>query len=56
MFTILVLLPNPNIVTAVNGIVATAFGNILFNLFYYNLSSKYITSLIGNTIVDLLMG
>jgi len=42
MFTILVSLPNPNIVAAVNGVMATAFSSILFNFFYYNLSSKYI--------------
>ena len=38
----LVLLPNPNIVAAVNGVVAATFSSILFNFFYYNLSSKYI--------------
>jgi len=32
---ILVLLPNPNIVAAVNGVVVAAFGGILFN-FYIN--------------------
>jgi hypothetical protein len=30
-------------VTAVNGVVTSAFGSMLFNFFYYNLSSKYIT-------------
>jgi len=39
---ILVSLPNLNIVAAINGVVATAFSSILFNFFYYNLSSKYI--------------
>jgi len=39
---ILVLLPNPNIVAIVNSVVAAAFNSILFNFFYYNLSSKYI--------------
>ena len=36
-------LPNPNIVAAVNGVVATAFSGMLFNFFYYNLGSKCIT-------------
>jgi len=31
VFTILVLLPNPKVVAAVNGVVATAFSGILFN-------------------------
>jgi len=39
----LVLLPNPDIVATVNGIIATAFSSMLFNFFYYNFSSKYIT-------------
>jgi len=38
----LVSLPNPNIVAAVNAIITTAFSGILFNFLYYNLSSKYI--------------
>jgi len=39
-FTILVLLPNPDVVTAVNGVMAAAFSSILFNFFYRNLRSK----------------
>jgi len=43
VFTILVSLPNPKVVAAVNGVVAATFSSILFNFFYYNLGSKYIT-------------
>jgi len=43
VFAILVSLPNPKVVAAINTVVATAFSGILFNFFYYNLSSKYIT-------------
>ena len=47
---ILVSLPNPNAVAAVNGVVVaafsgilvTAFSSILFNFFYRNYSSNYI--------------
>ena len=41
------LFPNPNIVAAVNGVITTAFSSILFNFFYYNLSSKYYGRLIN---------
>jgi len=40
--TILVLLPNPEVVAAVNGVIATTFSGILFNFLYYNLGSKCI--------------
>ena len=33
----------PKVVVAVNGVVTSAFSGILFNFFYYNPSSKYIT-------------
>ena len=33
----------PKVVTAVKGVVTGAFGGILFNFFYYNYSSNYIT-------------
>ena len=35
--------PDFKVVTAVNSVVTSAFGGILFNFFYYNLSSNYIT-------------
>jgi len=38
-----VLLPNPKIVATVDAIVATTFNGILFDFFYHNLSSEYIT-------------
>ena len=31
------------VVATVNGVITSAFGGILFNFFYYNLSSNYIT-------------
>ena len=31
------------VVAAVNSVVTSAFGGILFNFFYYNLGSNYIT-------------
>ena len=37
------LSPDPNIVTTVNGVVTSAFGGMLFNFFYYNYGSNYIT-------------
>ena len=37
-------------------VIMTYFSGILFAVSYYNLGSKYITSLIGNTTVDSLMG
>jgi hypothetical protein len=39
----LVSLPNLNIVATVNGVIVCAFSGILFNFFYYNYSSNYIT-------------
>ena len=39
----LVSSPDLNIVATVNGVVVCAFGGILFNFFYYNYSSNYIT-------------
>ena len=35
--------PDFKVVATVNGIVTSAFGGILFNFFYYNYSSNYIT-------------
>ena len=35
--------PNPKVVATIVGVVVGAFGSILFNFFYYNLSSNYIT-------------
>jgi len=41
---ILVSPPNPKVVAAINGVVTSYLGGIvLFNFFYYNRGSKYIT-------------
>ena len=34
--------PDPKVVTAVNGVITSAFSGILFNFFYYNCGSNYI--------------
>ena len=39
----LVLVPNLNVVATANGVVVSAFGSILFDFFYYNCGSNYIT-------------
>jgi len=54
--SILVSLPNPKVVAAVNGLTTSAFGSILFNFFYYNPSSNYITIPYRSTTVDILIG
>ena len=46
----------PKVVAAVKGVVTGAFGSMLFNFFYYNLSSNYITEPYRSTIVDSLIG
>ena len=43
VLAILVSPPKPKVVAAVNGVIVAAFGGILFNFFYYNYSSNYIT-------------
>ena len=52
----LVSLPNPKVVAAVNGVVTAAFSGILFDFFYYNRSSNYITTPSRSTTVDTLIG
>jgi len=44
------------VIATVNGVVTTAFGGILFNFFYRNRSSNYITTPSRSTIVDTLIG
>ena len=39
----LVLPPIPKVVTTINSVITSAFSGILFNFFYRNYSSKYIT-------------
>jgi len=48
--------PNPKVVAAINGVVTAAFGGILFNFFYYNRSSNYITTPSRSTTVGALIG
>ena len=43
MLAILVSPPNLKVVAAVNSVIVDAFSSILFNFFYYNYSSNYIT-------------
>ena len=53
---ILVSPPNPKVVATVNGVITAAFGSILFNFFYYNYGSDYITTPSRSTIVGALIG
>jgi hypothetical protein len=53
---ILVSLPNPKVIAAVNSVMTAAFSSILFNFFYYNYSSNYIIIPSRSTIVDTLIG
>jgi hypothetical protein len=48
--------PNPKVVATVNSVVTTALGGILFNFFYYNRSSNYITTPSRSTTVGTLIG
>ena len=43
MLAILVSPLNPKVVITVIGVIVGAFGSILFDFFYYNYSSNYIT-------------
>ena len=52
----LVSLSNLKVVAAVNSVVTSAFGGILFDFFYYNRSSNYITTSYRSTIMDALIG
>jgi hypothetical protein len=54
--SILVLLPNPKVVAAVNSPAISAFSSILFDFFYHNRSSNYIIIPYRSTTVDALIG
>jgi hypothetical protein len=54
--SILVSPPILEVVAAVNSVITTAFGGILFDFFYYNRSSNYITIPYRSTTVDVLIG
>ena len=43
VLAILVSPPNPKVVAAVNGVIVGTFSGILFDFFYRNYSSNYIT-------------
>jgi hypothetical protein len=49
-------LPNLKVVAAVNSVVTTAFSGILFDFFYYNYGSDYITEPSRDTIVGSING
>jgi hypothetical protein len=53
---ILVSPPNPKVIATVNGVVTTAFGGMLFDFFYRNRGSNYITIPSRSTMVDALIG
>jgi hypothetical protein len=48
--------PVLKVVTAVNSVITAALGGILFNFFYYNRSSDYITTPSRSTTVGTLIG
>jgi len=48
--------PNPKVIAAVNSVVTAALGGMLFNFFYYNRSSNYITTPSRSTTVGALIG
>jgi hypothetical protein len=51
-----VSLPVLKVIAAVNGVVTAALGSMLFNFFYYNRGSNYITTPSRSTTVDTLIG
>jgi uncharacterized membrane protein YeiH len=48
--------PDPKVVAAVTGVVTAAFGGIMFDFFYRNRGSNYITTPYRSTTVDALIG
>jgi hypothetical protein len=53
---ILVSPPNPIVVAAVNSVVTAAFSGILFDFFYRNRSSNYVTTPYRSTTINTLIG
>ena len=53
---IIVSPPNLKVVAAVDSVVTSTFSGILFDFFYRNYSSNYITNPYRNTTVKLLIG
>jgi hypothetical protein len=48
--------PNPKVVAAVDGVLTAALGGMLFDFFYRNRSSDYITTPGRSTMVGALIG
>jgi hypothetical protein len=48
--------PDPKVVAAVDSVVTAAFGGMLFNFFYRNRGSNYVTIPYRSTTVDTLIG
>jgi uncharacterized membrane protein YeiH len=48
--------PNPKVIATINGVITATFGGILFDFFYRNRSSNYITTPSRSTTVDILIG
>jgi len=46
----------PKVVATIDSIITGAFSGILFNFFYYNPSSNYITTPYRSTTVNILIG
>jgi len=53
---ILVSPPILEVIAAVNSVITTTFSSILFNFFYRNRSSNYVTTPSRSTTVDALIG
>jgi len=53
---ILVSPPNPKVVTTVDSVVTATFSGMLFDFFYHNRGSNYITTPSRSTIVGALIG
>jgi len=53
---ILVSPPNPKVIATVNSVITTALGSILFDFFYRNYGSNYITTPSRSTTVGVLIG
>jgi hypothetical protein len=48
--------PNPKVIAAVNSVITSAFGGMLFDFFYRNRSSNCLIIPYRSTIVDMLIG
>jgi hypothetical protein len=48
--------PNPKVIATINSVITATFSSILFNFFYYNRGSDYITTPSRSTTVGTLIG